>query len=64
MKGIRVKIETLMCKQKYICKSVNTPMGKIRTGTLMSCHVNPMQGIRVGKRLIKDRVKQIWKKLG
>ena len=37
MKGIRVKIETLMCKQKYICKSVNTPMGKIRTGTLMSC---------------------------
>ncbi len=37
MKGIRVKIETLMCKQKYICKSVNTPMGKTRTGTLMSC---------------------------
>jgi hypothetical protein len=55
MKGIRVKIETLRCKQKYICKSVNTPVGKIRTGNLMSC--NPMQGIRVGKRLIYDRVK-------
>ncbi len=39
--------ETLMCKQKYLCKSVNTPMGKIRTGNLMSC--NPMQGIRVEK---------------
>jgi len=26
------KIETLMCKQKYIIKSVNTPMEKIRTG--------------------------------